>query len=141
VKPAVVRFYFDADILGVGKLLAGLRPDMTYPGDRGDVIHKQVRPPCLITTPRTKDPVWIPIVSQQGWLSITRDKKITQHQRELDAVMDNAGRMVALAADDAKDTWLQLETVMTQWRKIEELATLPGPFIYTAARTTLAKIA
>lgn len=31
MKPAEVRFYFDADILGLGKLISGLRPDCTYP--------------------------------------------------------------------------------------------------------------
>ncbi|GEL16931.1 hypothetical protein [Pseudonocardia asaccharolytica] len=34
-KPATVRFYFDADVLGLGLAhqIAGLRPDATYPGD------------------------------------------------------------------------------------------------------------
>jgi len=45
--------------------------------------------------------------------------------------------MVALAADDAKDTWHQLETLLTQWRGIEALLDQPGPFIYTATRTSL----
>lgn len=31
MKPADVRFYFDADILGLAKLIAGLRSDVTYP--------------------------------------------------------------------------------------------------------------
>ena len=141
MKPATVRFYFDADILGVGKIVAGLRPDSTYPGDPGEAIHKQVRPACPITTPRTKDPIWIPVVSQLGWLIVTRDHNIAQHQAELDAVIANHGRMVALAADDAKNSWLQLETLMIQWRKIVELTDLAGPFIYTAARTTLKKVA
>jgi hypothetical protein len=38
VKPAVVRYYFDADILGLAKVVAGLRTDITYPGDPGVVI-------------------------------------------------------------------------------------------------------
>jgi hypothetical protein len=41
-----VRFYVDADVLGLGKLLAGLRNDPTHPGDPGAVIHKRQRPPC-----------------------------------------------------------------------------------------------
>lgn len=32
-KPAGVRFYFDADIRGLGILLSTIRPDVTYPGD------------------------------------------------------------------------------------------------------------
>jgi hypothetical protein len=44
VKPAQVRFYVDADILGLGRILAGLRPDVTYPGDPGTVLFKKQRP-------------------------------------------------------------------------------------------------
>jgi len=44
VKPADIRFYFDADILGLAKLIAGLRADVTYPGDSGAVIHGRTRP-------------------------------------------------------------------------------------------------
>jgi hypothetical protein len=45
--------------------------------------------------------------------------------------------MVAQSGPEAVDTWAQLEIVMTQWRAIEPLADLGGPFIYTATRTTL----
>jgi hypothetical protein len=38
-----VRIYVDADVLGLGKFLAGLRNDVTYPGDPGAVIHKRQR--------------------------------------------------------------------------------------------------
>jgi hypothetical protein len=44
--PATVRFYIDADILGLGKLLAGLRSDVTHPGDPGATI-KAEEPTCL----------------------------------------------------------------------------------------------
>jgi hypothetical protein len=37
-KPATVRFYFDADILGLAKVVAPLRYDATYPGDPGGVV-------------------------------------------------------------------------------------------------------
>ena len=32
LRPAQVRIYLDADLLGLGKILAGLRNDVTYPG-------------------------------------------------------------------------------------------------------------
>jgi hypothetical protein len=35
IKPAEVRYYIDADILGLARVLAALRPDVTYPGDPG----------------------------------------------------------------------------------------------------------
>lgn len=133
MKPAKVRFYVDADILGLGKILASLREDITYPGDPGASIHKRARPACVITTPRTKDHVWIPAVSTQGLLVLTRDSRIQQHRAEVSAVVETGGRMVALSSLDATTVWTQLEVVMTQWRRIEELAELPGPFICTAS--------
>ncbi len=126
VKPAEVRFYFDADILGLGKVLAALRADVTYPGDPGATIHKKVRPPCLVTSPRTDDDVWITAVTRTGLLVITRDSKIQKHQAELDAVRHSRARMVTLSSVDAATTWGQLEVVMRQWRRIEELHELPG---------------
>lgn len=48
--------------------------------------------------------------------------------------------MVALSSDEATTVWAQLEVVMTQWRKMEGLLDFPGPFIYTATRTTLTKV-
>ena len=32
-RAAQVRIYVDADVPGLGKILAGLRSDVTYPGD------------------------------------------------------------------------------------------------------------
>jgi hypothetical protein len=45
--------------------------------------------------------------------------------------------MIALASDEARNTWLQLEIVMSQWRAIERKLEEPGPFIYAASRTVL----
>jgi hypothetical protein len=45
LRAAQVRFYVDADILGLGKILGGLRNDVTYPGDPGAVLHKRHRAP------------------------------------------------------------------------------------------------
>jgi len=52
-KPAIVRFYFDADVLGLAKILVTLRSDVTYPGDPGGVVHRRARPACPITSPAT----------------------------------------------------------------------------------------
>ncbi len=140
MKPAHVRYYADADILGVGKVLATLRSDITYPGDPGMAIHKRVRPACSITSPRVKDHVWIPTVSQEGLLILTRDNKIQQHRAEIAAIIESSGRMVALSSADANTVWAQLEIIVTQWRRIETLTQLPGPFIYSATRTSLTRI-
>ena len=137
-RPATVRFYLDADVVGLAKVLVGLRPDVTYPGDPGGPVRgKRVRPPCPVTSPGVLDTVWIPETARQGWLVITRDSRIQTRRAEIAAVRDNKARMVALAGREARDTWSQLEVLMCQWRGIEALLDQPGPFIYTATRTTL----
>ena len=139
-KPATVRFYFDADVLGLAHQIAGLRPDATYPGDPGGVVMKRLRPPCPITSTAVKDRVWIPQVTALGWLIITRDRQIQDHPSEIAAVRDNGARMVALSGTDARGTFDQLEVFMSRWRSIEACLTEPGPFIYTATRTTFRKV-
>jgi hypothetical protein len=139
-KPATVRFYFDADVLGLAKVIAALRSDATFPGDPGALIHKRLRPPCPIDKPATPDDVWIPIAAQEGWVIITRDSRIQHHRAEIAAVRTHNAKLVALTGADARSTWLQLEIVMSQWRRIEALVDQPGPFIWRATRSGLAKV-
>jgi hypothetical protein len=136
-RPAVVRFYLDADVLGLAHVVASLRNDATYPGDPGAVIKRRERPPCFITNPATNDDVWIPRVAALGWLIITRDSRIQQHRAEIAAVKINNARMVALSGNDARGTWQQLEVLMRHWRAVEALTSRPGPFAYAATRTSL----
>ncbi len=37
-RPAIVRFYVDADVLGLAKELVRIRGDVTYPGDPGGPV-------------------------------------------------------------------------------------------------------
>lgn len=139
-KAAAVRFYFDADVLGLAHVIAALRPDATYPGDPGGVVHKQRRPACPIDSPAVKDPVWIPKVTELGWLIISRDARIREHRREIAAVRESRARMVSLGSQDARGTFEQLEVLMRQWRRIERCLEQEGPFIYTATRTTFVPV-
>ena len=85
-RPAVVRCYLDADVLGLAHVVAGLRSDATYPGDPGAIIKRRERPACAIADPATKDDVWILQVASIGWLIITRDSRIQQRRAEIAAV-------------------------------------------------------
>jgi hypothetical protein len=136
-KLATVRFYFDADVLGLAKILAQLRSDVTYPGDPGGVVHKRNRPACPITQTATPDTEWLPLAAEKGWLVATRDSRIQDHRAEIDAVRSSGARMVVLAGKEAVGTWAQLEVLMCQWRAIEKLLDFDGPFIYSATRTAL----
>ena len=57
----VVRYDVDADTLGLAKVLAALRIDVTYPGDPGATITRRKRPPCPVTSTSVPDDEWIPI--------------------------------------------------------------------------------
>jgi hypothetical protein len=92
---------------------------------------------CPVTSPATKDSVWIPEVTRLGWLIITRDSRIQEHRAEIDAVRTAGARMIVLTSREATDTWHQLEVVMSVWRQIERCHEQAGPFIYTAARSGL----
>jgi hypothetical protein len=137
---AIVRFYLDADVLGLAKILVQIRNDVTYPGDPGGVVHKRRRAACPVETPDVFDTVWIPEVTSHDWLIITRDSNIAVNRAEIGAVRRSGARMVALAGKEAIGTWDQLEVLMNQWRAIEGLLSTPGPFIYTATRTRLTPI-
>ena len=105
LRAAQVRIYVDADMLGLGKILASLRNDVTYPGDPGAVIHKRHRPPCPIASPDVLDTDWIPEVAARGWLIVTRDSMIIQNRNEIAAVRENKAKMVALNQRDAQTKW------------------------------------
>lgn len=140
LKPARTRYYFDADVLGLAHVVADLRPDVTYPGFSGGVLHHKERPACIITTPKTLDPDWIPLVSAQGWLIITKDRHIQSRLRELQAVREHGARMIALSGVEAIGTFNQLEILMCRWRDIQGVIEEPGPFIYRASRTSFRAI-
>jgi hypothetical protein len=85
-----------------------------------------------IADPAALDRVWIPEVAEREWLIITRDSRIQDHRAEIAAVRENRAKMIALTGKDARSTWQQLEVVMSQWRRVEELADIAGPFIWRA---------
>jgi len=140
-KPADVRFYFDADVLGLAKVVTGLRPDATYPGDPGAVIHRRRRPPCPVPSPAALDTEWIPVVARRRWLIITRDNRIQLRTAELLMVREHGAKLVALSGVDAIGTRQQFEIVMTQWRALEKLSDRDGPFVVAATRTGLRDVA
>lgn len=135
-RPAVVRYYFDEDVLGVAKVLGGLRPDVTFPGDAGATVQRRVRPPSPISR-GAKDGEWIPVVAARGWLIVTRDSAIQRHPSLVRSVVASGARMVALSGAEAIGTWAQLEVVMSGWRRLEGLVDRPGPFVVTMTRTSM----
>lgn len=134
-KIAKVQFYFDADVLGLARLLCQERADFTFPGDPGAEFKHGNRPACPVDSTAIKDPIWIPIVAKLGWLVVTRDAQIQGNLAEIEAVRDNGCKMLNLSSGDASTKWGQLELFMARWREIELLPDTDGPFIIEATRT------
>jgi PIN like domain len=120
----VIRFYLDADVLPLAKVLAPLRDDVAYPG-HPSAPHAG------------SDDAWLARVAAAGWLVITRDGHVEDHRAWIGAVTEHRARLVVLSGRDAGGTWGQLEIVLTQWRAIEALAAQDGPFIHAATRSGL----
>lgn len=135
-----VRYYVDADLLGLAHVLAALRPDLTYPGDPGGTVKKRTRPPCPVTSPGVADREWLPVVGQQGWAALARDRRIERRPAERTAVIAHGVKLFAITSPEQLDKWRRLEIVMSRWRDIEELAGQSGPFIYRVTRTTVSPL-
>jgi hypothetical protein len=86
------------------------------------------------------DTDWIPEVAASGGLIVTRDSRITQNPNEIAAIRENNAKMAALNQRDAQTKWGQLEVFMTQCRRIEELTSERGPFIWRVSRTAMTPI-
>src|SRR5688500_16960338 len=122
-----VRFYVDADTLGLAHVMVALRWDVTYPGDPGGTVKRHPRPMCPITTTDVDDKDWIPIVASFGWTIISRDTHIEKRPAEMAAVRDNGAKPITLSSAEKLDVWRQLEILMCNWRTIERLSKMNGP--------------
>ena len=143
-REAQLRYYVDADLLGLARFLVSLRADVTYPGDPGgagltDVLSASLS--CALA--QREGPRLVPVVAERGWVILTKDGRISRLPEERRAVRENEARMIVIASRDPRAKlrkWDQLEVVFTQWRRIDALAELPGPWIYRATRTSLTKL-
>ena len=135
-----IRFYFDADVIGLGKLLVQVRADVTYAGDRGGVgIDRRPRPPSPII-PGVPDPDWIPKVAAMGWLVVTRDRHMLSRPAERQEIVQSGARHIRLDPSRGQlSKWDQLEILMIRWRSIEAIADQVGPWVYSASRSRLRK--
>lgn len=141
-KAPTPLWYVDADTLGLAHVLVRGRRDVTFCGDDGK-RHKKSWDidPCVVQSTDTPDEVWIPAVTKQGLAIITRDRNIANRTSEKDQVLAVSARMFAITiSTESLDVWGLVEVVATQWRKMEEAAAEPGPYIYAVTRTGLNKI-
>jgi hypothetical protein len=83
----------------------------------------------------TKDPVWLRYVGEQGWLAITRDRRITTRPGEVQAIVDHrVGCFILTYKNDLKKREI-VRIVLDNIEEMEEkFRTTPRPFIYTVTK-------
>ena len=135
-----VRYSVDADTLGLAKVMAALRWDVTYPGDPGGTVKRHARGPCPVTAADVDDDVWIPTVTGEGWAIISRDTKIARRPAEIAAIRSANAKMFAITSTEKLDVWRQLEVLLCNWRRVEEAFPNPGPYIFRLTRTGMSRL-
>jgi hypothetical protein len=114
------RFYVDEDTVYLGKALAAVRDDVVHPG--------HIRCPVALGA---KDPQWIPVVGERGWLLISRDKRIRRRPAFRIQLIDAGVRAVFLTSAGHMKRWERLRLVVRFWDQIEALTDQPGPFAHS----------
>jgi PIN like domain len=134
------EWYFDANTIGLAKVLSLVRRDVTWPGDDGQRggSARNWLPASPIRETAVKDSIWIPTVTEAGMRIVTRDHRIQTRLLEVQAVRTSKARMFAIKAEEPQRAWDILEVAVSRWRDMEQIArTTPGPFIAVVTRTTV----
>ena len=79
----------------------------------------------------TKDTDWLPVAGAEGWLVITRDKKIRTRPGERRAILENGVGCFFLMQKRDPSRWQYLKLLVLTLEKMESsFATTPRPFIF-----------
>ncbi len=134
---AAAEWYCDADVIGLGHTLAGLRLPVTWPGDNGvrEPIRRSLSPSPVQDT-GTPDDEWIPAVARAGMAIITKDRHILERLVEIDAVVASRARMFVITTAHPLDLWGQVRVVAAQWPTMLERRDDAGPFVDSITLTT-----
>jgi hypothetical protein len=97
-----------------------VRTDITYPAFPG----------CPITETDTHDDVWLPVVGQEGWSAIMRDKRVRFRPGERRAIIDHNVKAFIMTGAGNYSRWQTLDLLVRRWDRMEAIATsLKPPFI------------
>lgn len=108
-------------MLGVGKALYRLRPDITYPGAYG----------CPITSADVDDDEWLPIVGRYGWAVLMRDKRVRTRPWERRAVLDHDILAFVSTTTGNSNNWDEMLLLVKHWDAIDGLTdAAPRPALY-----------
>jgi hypothetical protein len=114
---------------------------VTWPGDTGDRATEKLRIAASpIADGGLADEEWIPIVTRAGLAILTKDAQILNRQVELDAVLVSRARLFVIDGSKPLNLWGELRVVAAQWDRMVELSALPGPYVYSIARSRTQRI-
>lgn len=125
-----MRWFVDESMIAIGKALAAVRADLVYPGHRDCPVDRGAA-----------DEEWLPVVGDNGLIVLMRDKRIRYRRPERERLMDHGVKAFCLTASGNQSRWDMLQLLVRHWDRIEETATLPGPFIYGVSGSGLRKLA
>jgi hypothetical protein len=130
--PRDLRWFADESVLGLGKLLARERDDVTYPG----------HPASDGIMPGALDTEWMPVAAANGWVVIHRDRRIRTRPAELEIFRAEGLRAVWLAGKKDLSPYDQLALVKRHWNRLErEVQRLgPGPWALNLVSTGLRQV-
>jgi predicted nuclease of predicted toxin-antitoxin system len=78
----------------------------------------------------TKDEEWLPFVGDNGYILVTRDKKITKRKGELEAYKRHKVGAFILTGKNMP-IWAQVKQLILSWEKMKNLAEkTPRPFAF-----------
>lgn len=98
---------------------------------RDDVIWLEDRFPH-----DTKDPVWLRDAGMNGWLVVSRDKKVRTRPGERQAIIDNSVGCFCLTQKQPPTRWECLKLIVMTLDEMERLfSQTPRPFIYGVRRS------
>jgi len=108
-----LRYFLDENLLPIGKALASVRSDVTFPGH--PAINDRIPTGTL-------DPDWLPVVGSRDLdlVVLSHDKGIRNKPAERQAHLDNGVRFIVLTTARDLTMWDKLSLIVKKWEAMEK---------------------
>jgi hypothetical protein len=103
-----VRIFFDANLIGAGKVLGQTDGRIVYPGHPSWPLDQD-----------EADEVWLSFVGGDHWLVIIRDRKMRYRHVEQMALIENRVRVVNVATKSNLRVQETVDLLLDNWSDIE----------------------
>lgn len=129
-----LRYFFDENLLPIGRALAAVRSDVVHPGhERLPQVQRGA-----------KDPEWLPVVGAEGLdlVVFTQDKRIRTKPGELLLLQQHGVRVMNFAPKKDRDRWAKFVLIVRSWDRIEVNIRRagPGPWVYSIQEAKIVQL-